>query len=132
MKQKESVPKASYGYGGKFGVEKDRMDKVAKLLFFPRSDYGDMLMLFPARIFVFSLLFCRHHVQQVEFVHKCISSVQVALGHDYVAQVEQHSSQKDAAKGFGGKFGVLKDRVDKVRRRVFNPENPPLQWRRRQ
>ncbi|XP_042372169.1 hematopoietic lineage cell-specific protein-like, partial [Plectropomus leopardus] len=64
VKQKEQIPKASYGYGGKFGVEKDRMDKVA-------------------------------------------------LGHDYVAQVEQHSSQKDAAKGFGGKFGVQKDRVDK-------------------
>lgn len=28
VKQKEHVPKASYGYGGKFGVEKDRMDKV--------------------------------------------------------------------------------------------------------
>uniref|UniRef100_A0A3Q1BTJ7 SH3 domain-containing protein n=1 Tax=Amphiprion ocellaris TaxID=80972 RepID=A0A3Q1BTJ7_AMPOC len=64
VKQKEHVPKASYGYGGKFGVEKDRMDKVA-------------------------------------------------LGHDYVAQVEQHSSQKDATKGFGGKYGVQKDRVDK-------------------
>ncbi|XP_077399327.1 src substrate protein p85-like isoform X3 [Vanacampus margaritifer] len=58
------TPKASYGYGGKFGVETDRMDKVA-------------------------------------------------VGHDYVAQVQQHSSQKDAAKGFGGKFGVEKDRLDK-------------------
>uniref|UniRef100_A0A3B5B6W0 Src substrate cortactin-like n=1 Tax=Stegastes partitus TaxID=144197 RepID=A0A3B5B6W0_9TELE len=67
VKQKEHIPKASYGYGGKFGVEKDRMDKVA-------------------------------------------------MGHDYVAQVEQHSSQKDATKGFGGKYGVQKDRVDKVRR----------------
>lgn len=28
LKQKEDTPKASYGYGGKFGVEKDRMDKV--------------------------------------------------------------------------------------------------------
>ncbi|RVE56613.1 hypothetical protein OJAV_G00223220 [Oryzias javanicus] len=64
VKQKEHAPKASYGYGGKFGVEKDRMDKAA-------------------------------------------------VGHDYVAQVEQHSSQKDMAKGFGGKFGVQKDRVDK-------------------
>lgn len=45
-----------------------------------------------------------------------ISCIQVAVGHDYVAQVEHHSSQKDAAKGFGGKFGVQKDRVDKVRR----------------
>lgn len=28
VKQKEHRPKASYGYGGKFGVENDRMDKV--------------------------------------------------------------------------------------------------------
>lgn len=27
--KKKSVSKASYGYGGKFGVEKDRMDKVS-------------------------------------------------------------------------------------------------------
>lgn len=38
------------------------------------------------------------------------------MGSDYVAEVEKHSSQKDAAKGFGGKYGVQKDRVDKVRR----------------
>lgn len=30
VKEKEQTPKASYGYGGKFGVEKDRMDKVCK------------------------------------------------------------------------------------------------------
>lgn len=57
-------PRASFGYGGKFGVERDRMDKTA-------------------------------------------------VGHDYVAQVQQHSSQTDAAQGFGGKFGVQRDRVDK-------------------
>ena len=28
LKEKEAGPKASYGYGGQFGVEKDRMDKV--------------------------------------------------------------------------------------------------------
>ena len=30
MKQKEldDMPKASHGYGGKFGVQQDRMDKV--------------------------------------------------------------------------------------------------------
>nr|XP_006120803.1 hematopoietic lineage cell-specific protein [Pelodiscus sinensis] len=66
IKQKElaSGPKASYGYGGKFGKEKDRMDKSA-------------------------------------------------LGHEYVADVEKHSSQTDAAKGFGGKYGVQRDRADK-------------------
>ncbi|KAF3859282.1 hypothetical protein F7725_021681 [Dissostichus mawsoni] len=69
-KKKEHTPKASYGYGGKFGVEKDRMDKAA-------------------------------------------------LGHDYVAQVDQHSSQKDGAQGFGGKYGVQKDRVDK--NFLYNP-----------
>lgn len=37
------------------------------------------------------------------------------MGHDFVAEVERHSSQTDAARGFGGKFGVQKDRVDKVR-----------------
>lgn len=36
------------------------------------------------------------------------------MGTNYVAQVEKHSSQKDASKGFGGKFGVQEDRVDKV------------------
>lgn len=40
---------------------------------------------------------------------------QDAVGHNYVADVAQHSSQTDAAKGFGGKFGVQKDRVDRVR-----------------
>ncbi|MBN3305950.1 HCLS1 protein, partial [Amia calva] len=37
----------------------------------------------------------------------------VALGHSYVAEVEKHSSQTDAARGFGGKYGVQKERVDK-------------------
>uniref|UniRef100_A0A8D0GNT9 Hematopoietic lineage cell-specific protein n=1 Tax=Sphenodon punctatus TaxID=8508 RepID=A0A8D0GNT9_SPHPU len=63
LKKKElaTAPKASYGYGGKFGTERDRMDKSA-------------------------------------------------LGHEYVADVEKHSSQTDAAKGFGGKYGVQRDR----------------------
>lgn len=39
---------------------------------------------------------------------------QDAVGHSYVAQVAQHSSQTDASRGFGGKFGVQKDRVDQV------------------
>jgi cortactin len=40
--------------------------------------------------------------------------LQSALGHDHVEDLSKHSSQVDAAKGFGGKFGVQKDRVDKV------------------
>ncbi|XP_043450219.1 hematopoietic lineage cell-specific protein [Prionailurus bengalensis] len=63
-KEMDSGPKASHGYGGRFGVERDRMDKSA-------------------------------------------------VGHEYVAEVEKHSSQTDAARGFGGKYGVEKDRADK-------------------
>lgn len=36
------------------------------------------------------------------------------MGHEYVADVGKHSSQTDAAQGFGGKFGIQRDRIDKV------------------
>lgn len=36
------------------------------------------------------------------------------MGWDYQAQLAQHESQTDAKKGFGGKYGVQKDRQDKV------------------
>lgn len=36
-----------------------------------------------------------------------------AMGHDYIGKVEKHTSQKDYSDGFGGKFGVQKDRMDK-------------------
>ena len=42
-----------------------------------------------------------------------------AVGHDYVAKVEKHVSQTDYAQGFGGKYGVQTDRVDKVSKRPF-------------
>jgi hypothetical protein len=38
-----------------------------------------------------------------------------AVGHDYVAKVEKHVSQRDYSTGFGGKYGVQTDRQDKVR-----------------
>jgi cortactin len=36
------------------------------------------------------------------------------MGWDYQSKVEQHESQKDYAKGFGGKYGVQGDRQDQV------------------
>jgi len=63
-RQQEDGYKSSTGYGGKFGVQKDRMDKSA-------------------------------------------------MGHDFIAKVDKHDSQKDYKTGFGGKFGVQSDRVDK-------------------
>ena len=35
------------------------------------------------------------------------------MGHEYRADLSKHASQTDAAKGFGGRYGVQKDRQDK-------------------
>ena len=43
------------------------------------------------------------------------SIVQSAVGWDYQAQLAKHESQTDATKGFGGRYGVQKERQDKVR-----------------
>ena len=40
------------------------------------------------------------------------------MGWDYQAKLEQHESQTDHTKGFGGKYGVQKDRQDKVYQHV--------------
>ena len=37
-----------------------------------------------------------------------------AVDASYKADLSKHQSQTDTSKGFGGKFGVLTDRVDKV------------------
>jgi len=42
-------------------------------------------------------------------------SFQSAVGYDHQEKLAQHNSQKDYSTGFGGKYGVQKDRVDKVR-----------------
>lgn len=48
-------------------------------------------------------------------MHVTVSRMdQSAVGHDYVAKVEKHESQRDYSTGFGGKFGVQSDRQDKV------------------
>lgn len=90
-----------FGYGGKFGVETDRMDqsavghdyvgKVDKHA--SQKDYSDG---FGGKFGV-----------QTDRVDKS------ALSWDHKEKVEKHSSQKDYSSGFGGKFGVQNDRVDK-------------------
>lgn len=37
-----------------------------------------------------------------------------AVGHDYIAPHFKHVSQTDYSSGFGGKYGVQSDRIDKV------------------
>ncbi|XP_055850988.1 src substrate cortactin [Episyrphus balteatus] len=90
-----------YGYGGKFGVQTDRMDKSAMGHDYvgkvekhaSQKDYSDG---FGGKFGV-----------QTDRVDKS------AVNWDYNEKTEKHSSQKDYATGFGGKFGVQSDRVDK-------------------
>uniref|UniRef100_A0A8C2CUF8 Hematopoietic cell-specific Lyn substrate 1 n=1 Tax=Cyprinus carpio TaxID=7962 RepID=A0A8C2CUF8_CYPCA len=101
-KELDQGPKASYGYGGKFGVEKDRMDKgalghsyVAEVE--KHSSQTDAAKGFGGKFGV-----------QKDRVDKS------AMNYEYKGEVQQHASQKDYAKGFGGKYGVQKERVDKA------------------
>ena len=43
-----------------------------------------------------------------------VNLLQNVVGWDYQTERAQHQSQVDAKKGFGGRFGVQKDRQDKV------------------
>ncbi|CAH2095051.1 unnamed protein product [Euphydryas editha] len=101
QKEYEEGPKPSFGYGGKFGVQEDRMDKSAV-----GHDYVGKT---------------EKHVSQKDYAQGFGGKFGVqtdrmdasAVGHDYVGKVEKHASQSDYAKGFGGKYGVQTDRVDK-------------------
>ncbi|CAG04186.1 unnamed protein product, partial [Tetraodon nigroviridis] len=101
VKQKDQTPKASYGYGGKFGVEKDRMDKVAL-----GNDYVASVDKHSSQKDASKGFGGKFGVEK-DRVDKS------ALGFGYKGEVEQHTSQRDYSKGFGGKYGVEKEKVDK-------------------
>ncbi|XP_059927114.1 src substrate protein p85-like isoform X2 [Gadus macrocephalus] len=103
MKQKEQddMPKASHGYGGKFGVQQDRMDKSAV-----GHDYQSKLSTHCSQTDT-SKGFGGKFGVQADRVD------QSAVGFEYAGKTEKHASQKDYAKGFGGKYGVEADKVDK-------------------
>ncbi|KAL7730064.1 hypothetical protein ACLKA6_009347 [Drosophila palustris] len=92
---------AGYGYGGKFGVEKDRMDKSAV-----GHDYQGKVDKHASQK-DYSDGFGGKYGVQTNRVDKS------AVGWDHIEKVEKHESQKDYSKGFGGKFGVQEDRKDK-------------------
>lgn len=46
-------------------------------------------------------------------INVCNHILQSALSWDHKEKIEKHVSQKDYSSGFGGKFGVQKDRQDK-------------------
>nr|CAH8859827.1 unnamed protein product [Trichobilharzia regenti] len=95
------APKPSYGYGGKFGVEQDRMDKSA-------VDWSHVET-------------TEKHTSQKDYAKGFGGKYGVqtdrqdksAVGWDHKETTEKHSSQKDYSTGFGGKYGVQKDRQDK-------------------
>ncbi|KAM9389241.1 hematopoietic lineage cell-specific protein-like [Phaethornis superciliosus] len=101
-KELETGPKASYGYGGKFGTERDRMDKCAVGHEYvadvgKHSSQTDAAQGFGGKYGV-----------QRDRANKS------ALGFDCKGEAEKHSSQKDYSKGFGGRCGVERDKVDKA------------------
>merc|ERR1711892_1505360 len=100
-RQQEDGYKSSTGYGGRFGVQKDRMDKSAM-----GHDYIGKV---------------DKHVSQKDYKTGFGGKFGVqtdrvdksALGWEHVEKVDKHESQTDYKTGFGGQFGVQSDRVDK-------------------
>ncbi|XP_032366662.1 src substrate cortactin isoform X6 [Etheostoma spectabile] len=99
-KELDKMPKASHGYGGKFGVQQDRMDKSAV-----GHDYQSKLS---------------KHCSQTDtskgfggkFGVQADRVDQSAVGFEYAGKTEKHASQRDYTTGFGGRYGVQADRVD--------------------
>ncbi|XP_005188232.1 hematopoietic lineage cell-specific protein [Musca domestica] len=89
-----------YGYGGKFGVQTDRVDKSAA-----GWDHIEKVEKHASQKDYAKGFGGKFGVQQ-DRVDKS------AAGWDHIEKVEKHASQKDYAKGFGGKFGVQEDRKD--------------------
>ncbi|NXG72697.1 HCLS1 protein, partial [Baryphthengus martii] len=136
-KELETGPKASYGYGGKFGTERDRMDKCAVGHEYvadvgKHSSQTDAAQGFGGKYgvqrdradksalgFEYKGEVEKHSSQKGKSGFGGRYGVErdkvdkAAVGFDYKSQAEKHDSQKDYAKGFGGHYGVQKDRVDK-------------------
>uniref|UniRef100_A0A8C0FM24 Hematopoietic lineage cell-specific protein n=1 Tax=Bubo bubo TaxID=30461 RepID=A0A8C0FM24_BUBBB len=101
-KELETAPKASYGYGGKFGTERDRMDKCAV-----GHEYVADVGKHSSQTDAAQGFGGKYGVQRDR-------ADKSALGFEYKGEVEKHSSQKDYSRGFGGRYGVERDKVDKA------------------
>ena len=55
-----------------------------------------------------------HTQSSVAIIFYIMYNFKSAKGWDYQADLAKHESQTDAAKGFGGKYGVQTDKQDKV------------------
>ncbi|KFZ55096.1 Hematopoietic lineage cell-specific protein, partial [Antrostomus carolinensis] len=107
-KELETGPKASYGYGGKFGTERDRMDKCAV-----GHEYVADVGKHSSQTDAAQGFGGKYGVQRDR-------ADKSAVGFEYKGEVEKHSSQKGKSmgtyysRGFGGRYGVEKDKVDKA------------------
>ncbi|CAH0553266.1 unnamed protein product [Brassicogethes aeneus] len=100
-KKQHDETNPGFGYGGKFGVETDRMDKSAM-----GHEYIAKVEKHASQM-DYSTGFGGKYGIQTDRVDKS------AVNWDHKEKVEKHASQKDYAAGFGGKFGVQSDRQDK-------------------
>lgn len=101
-KQNSSLLSLDYskGFGGKYGVDKDKVDKSAVGFEYQgktekHESQKDYVKGFGGKFGV-----------QTDRQDKC------ALGWDHQEKVQLHESQKDYKSGFGGKFGVQTERQD--------------------
>ncbi|KAF5276900.1 hypothetical protein FQA39_LY06451 [Lamprigera yunnana] len=131
LKKKKDLidgPNSSFGYGGKFGIQQDRMDnsavghdyigKVEK-----HASQKDYSAGFGGKYGVQSdrVDKAKKHASQKDYSSGFGGKFGVqsdrqdksAVGWDHVEKIEKHESQKDYSKGFGGKYGVQTDRQDK-------------------
>lgn len=91
----------AFGYGGKFGVEKDRMDQSAV-----GHEYIGKVEKHASQK-DYATGFGGKYGVQTDRIDKS------AVTWDYKEKLQKHGSQKDYATGFGGKYGVQTDRIDK-------------------
>uniref|UniRef100_G1RI24 Src substrate cortactin n=1 Tax=Nomascus leucogenys TaxID=61853 RepID=G1RI24_NOMLE len=89
------------GFGGKFGVQMDRVDQSAVGFEYQGKTEKH------ASQKDYSSGFGGKYGVQADRVDKS------AVGFDYQGKTEKHESQRDYSKGFGGKYGIDKDKVDK-------------------
>lgn len=102
----ESQKDYAKGFGGKFGLQEDRKDKVrldVEAIFIHKNKRKPNHAAFDIAP-KSSSYFNRNFYFDIS---------QSALGWDHHEKTEKHSSQVDHSKGFGGKFGVQEDRKDR-------------------
>ena len=130
LSKHESQTDASKGFGGKYGVQKVQ-DKVLCLKyqvfninFFQSAvgwDHQEHLSKHESQTDASKGFGGKYGVQKVQDKVLClkyqvfnINFFQSAVGWDHQEHLSMHGSQTDASKGFGGKYGVQKDRQDKA------------------